>query len=821
MELAFDRLPIDHKPDEKEFGYRVLNMVSLKTNYLDQLIYAISHFGYAYKDAAVKGTKQIDFISQEWLTLDFDDGTTIDTVEKKCEEYKLLPMFIYYTFSHTEEHPRFRVVFHLNEVVKDLRLAKTLRFAINELFPEADQIKNVTQIYQGSTKGEYGFNINHLISPHDVILKACEKIKREVSKAHYARTMQRRLFINTRPKLTRKVGNSYSYIIEPDGKSGEFWEYDFVNVNFSEESTVRNDEAYDWKFLEENCKLWRDATSGEHWINYNEFFFFASSLKGKKGSSVRLKKLIKKAVELHPYNYNSAKIENLNNAIKNAAALYRRCDRLPCPYQDKCKFNTLAHCQPIKRGYVQKIRQNRYISLEEGERLLREAIADAFTNDERINIIKAQTGIGKTTALLEYLQRHKDLSVCLAVPTHKLKNEVAEKIKQYGLDFDVIPELDIDLLEAGEREQYLKRLKVGDYGGCQKTLAASQKPEIMEYVRLTDNFNRGWLGNVIITHKRTFLKSRIPNDVLVVDEDIFLNSFESVTVSMDDLRRLEHVAKSDILNIWFEKISGGSGLLKIWPIGKKNVREIIHSVKNDINFNVHQVLRSRLCFIDNEHITFVIRNDLPRCEKIIILSATIDDALSRYLTYPIKTHFVEIPRVELEGELFQYIDLPSSRQALEDGCGVLDNYKKIGGVMPEENMPIITFKKYENELLKHGFNVVGTFGSTEGLNSLEGLNIAVVGTYRTREIQYLLFAKLLDDTIEVRDLKTSNSIVEYNGYRFKLYTFEHPIVRQVQLYMINSELEQCVGRARLLRNNNQVHLVAKLPLEDATIKNLM
>ena len=83
MELAFDRLPIDHKPDEKEFGYRVLNMVSLKTDYLDQLIYAISHFGYAYKDAAVKGTKQIDFISQEWLTLDFDDGTTIDTVEKK------------------------------------------------------------------------------------------------------------------------------------------------------------------------------------------------------------------------------------------------------------------------------------------------------------------------------------------------------------------------------------------------------------------------------------------------------------------------------------------------------------------------------------------------------------------------------------------------------------------------------------------------------------------------------------------------------------------------------------------------------------------
>ncbi|SKA91441.1 hypothetical protein SAMN05443428_11159 [Caloramator quimbayensis] len=821
MKLTFDRLPIDHKPDSTEYKYRVLNMGLLNTKHIEQLLYVISHKGYAYKDCATCGTKQADFISQELLTLDFDSGTTVDEVLKQCEEYNLLPMLIYYTFSHTEEHPRFRMIFHLDEVIEDFRLAKTLRLAINELFPDADQIKNVTQIYQGSTKGEYGYNLSHFISPHDVILKACQKIKDGSTNGNFSRNLKRRLYLKKIPsKLVQKHGNSYNNIIGQNGKLDELYTYDFCPVNVIEEEPILNNENYDWDFLNDNCELWRKSNTGEHWITEPELFFFASSLKGKKGSIKRLRQLIDKAIELHPHSYNNAQIRNLENAIKSAKPFFRRCDMLPCPYKSNCKFNTLSQCQPLKRGYVQQVRFNETISLEEGEKQLKQAIETAFTNNSSFTIIKAQTGLGKTTAILDYLKENKKLSVCLAVPTHKLKDELFQKIEQYNLDFEVIPELDISKLEPQEQEQYNKYLIVGNYIECKHILNNSKNPEIMEYVRLTDNFNRGWLDRVIITHKRAFLKSRITNDVLVIDEDILSKSIETVDVDVNDLISLKNLANDSALDDWLNCISDKKGLIQLHPLNRKQVKNIMDKIDDNINFNVYMVLKSRLCYVEDSRVTFVIKHSLPKCKKIIILSATIDDVISRWMVKPMKVDFIEIPRIEQRGQLHQYIDLPSSRHALQEG-DLIQNYKRIQNILPKDNMPIITFKKFENQLLKNGFNVVATFGSTEGLNFLEGQDIAVIGTYRTQEIQYLLFAKMLDDTVETRDLETENQVVEYNGFRFHLYTFKHPVVRQVQLYMINSELEQCVGRARILRNNNKVHLVAKLPLEDAIIENIM
>lgn len=63
-----------------------------------------------------------------------------------------------------------------------------------------------------------------------------------------------------------------------------------------------------------------------------------------------------------------------------------------------------------------------------------------------------------------------------------------------------------------------------------------------------------------------------------------------------------------------------------------------------------------------------------------------------------------------------------------------------------------------------------------------------------------------------------NTVVTHNWYRFYFTTYEDEILRNIQFYMIESELEQAVGRARLLRCGSTVNLFSDFPLRQANIK---
>ena len=57
--------------------------------------------------------------------------------------------------------------------------------------------------------------------------------------------------------------------------------------------------------------------------------------------------------------------------------------------------------------------------------------------------------------------------------------------------------------------------------------------------------------------------------------------------------------------------------------------------------------------------------------------------------------------------------------------------------------------------------------------------------------------------------------IEYNCCRFWFNTYDNKILRNIQLWFINTELEQAVGRARLLRNDCTVYLYSNLPMKQA------
>ena len=56
---------------------------------------------------------------------------------------------------------------------------------------------------------------------------------------------------------------------------------------------------------------------------------------------------------------------------------------------------------------------------------------------------------------------------------------------------------------------------------------------------------------------------------------------------------------------------------------------------------------------------------------------------------------------------------------------------------------------------------------------------------------------------------------KYNGYEFWMNTFKDYHLRTIQMWMIESLLEQAVGRARLLRYDCTVNVFARFPVEQA------
>lgn len=108
--------------------------------------------------------------SQQVLALDFDEGLTLEEAYSN-EFFREYAGFLYKTFSHTEEHHKFRVVFVLDEAVTEYRHFQTI---INELlvrFPYADQsCKDGSRIFFGGT-GVVPFNYENRLLLEDFYME--------------------------------------------------------------------------------------------------------------------------------------------------------------------------------------------------------------------------------------------------------------------------------------------------------------------------------------------------------------------------------------------------------------------------------------------------------------------------------------------------------------------------------------------------------------------------------------------------------------------------------------------------------------------------
>ena len=123
---------------------------------------------------------------------------------------------------------------------------------------------------------------------------------------------------------------------------------------------------------------------------------------------------------------------------------------------------------------------------------------------------------------------------------------------------------------------------------------------------------------------------------------------------------------------------------------------------------------------------------------------------------------------------------------------------------------MITFKKYHTGDLY--------FGNTAGCDYLTGKDIDVIGTPHQPEWIYKLFAYSLGLDFDAEATLRPHIPVTHNGYNFRFTSYQDQVLRAIQFYLIESELEQAVGRARLLRCDCTVNLFSNFPLCQAVLK---
>ena len=187
------------------------------------------------------------------------------------------------------------------------------------------------------------------------------------------------------------------------------------------------------------------------------------------------------------------------------------------------------------------------------------------------------------------------------------------------------------------------------------------------------------------------------------------------------------------------------------------------------------------------------------------MSATLNEEICK-LVFGDRMIWVDLGEVELKGNIVQYPQKSFSRFQIKENKDLIPLAQNIVG-----ELPTITYKSLANK-----FNTIATFGATAGLDSMKGQNIAVIGTPHVSEIVYLLFANALGLKPKLNDATMHYTKIKRNGFEFYFNTYsENLLLREIQIYIIESELTQAIGRARLLRNDCTVVVLSNLPIQQA------
>lgn len=375
------------------------------------------------------GIKEIDFKGIQLFGLDFDNGVSFYEVKDFCDNNNIPIAFAYRTYSSTEAHEKFRVVFAYECLIEDIFVAKVIMAMLHKIFPDCDQqCKNLDRMFYGGKDLIYldesaRVALVHILSPFLTALKKGDNYKRNVQNFCKKNNI---CMINNIPMIIPT-----SKIDDFDGKMdcaniyniGESKNPSFSIIKGYNEHQGRTCTRKQCKLEISNnteCKLLCDYLSGED-VGHHAKFAIITNLKYITGGEKEF--------------FNVLKENDYDSYLRwNAASIYikgykpTRCSDAFCPYYESCNDSGTI-LETIKRDRKVHIYEETYYSLEEAREQMADNLERAFLDSRKgMHLIKAQTAIGKTTAYKELICKNSNSKFVIALPTNILRNEVKESL---------------------------------------------------------------------------------------------------------------------------------------------------------------------------------------------------------------------------------------------------------------------------------------------------------------------------------------------------------------------------------------------------------
>lgn len=876
VKVSLDKERYDSKPTGNEaakINYRIGNSVEVLKcpTSVYEFVQKVGQCGYTFSPATFSnGTKKIDdFEQMQMLVLDFDGGVSYKEIRDRAKQYELPLLAVYDTFS-SKEHDKFRAIF-LNDVsITDKRAAKIYKSVLMEIFPESDRTdSDISKMYYGGKQVLYFDPSVPMINMESALRNMAYYLKDKRGLTNYKRSIKR--FAEQHGiRLNRKNGLDISVIddateltgtfdIDKNSQkpiifyksNGEFLSRSCYQIHLEEDGTessvgMQHSKRHNCsdkkalKYIHSKCQLYREFESGERRLHHHELFGLSTNIIYIETGKAVFKNTLSKYPEYYDHS-KQKRWEFYLNYNKDSNYCPEQCNKF-CAYSDNCNHGTdILSTVTLKRGTIERLANytETYYPIEEVQEDLKDNLRTAINaNDTRWHIIKAQTAAGKTEAFLN-LMEHSERNFLVAVPTNKLKRDVESRANEKGIALMVTPSLDeikdeipndiwdeIEFLrEIGQHKKvysYIRRMAEEEGIACLK-----------EYLDKQEKFE-DYEGNTITTHRKLLnmdKKTLDKYDVVIIDEDIILSSIipNQCEIPLSVIREVQKKAKKKSDPAYSQLLKKIKRLLqKIktdtlfelsgfeWKDDEdeapKNKKEDIDGISalTDIpsfclaeHFMCRKATREE--HLPEDSIVFLKPYKFKEIKHIMV-SATVDKDVCEYSFGKQNVKFYECKQAQYTGTLNQYYDKSFSRSVIDRNLDILKKISKWSGFKH-----MITFKKYG----------IGDmyFGNAIGCDYLKGKDIDVVGTPYQVDFLYKLFPFSLGLNVDEDAVMKSCEVI-HNGYIFRFTTYDEndDILRKFHLWMIESELEQAVGRARLLRCNCTVNLYSNFPIRQAVMR---
>lgn len=785
---------------------------------------------------------------QQVFALDADSkGAVLSSgdIVDRCRRFGILPAFIHTSFSHTPELPKYRVVFVSPVVITSARVRDVIQLALMRIFPEFDQsTKDAARMFFGGKEivySDYGATLDIV-----QLFSAVDQKMREEDKGHAARNVKnwcQDVGLNTVNGLpgvyyrdTANIGEmtassiEYSIELAPDSpkivfslppelptKPGKNQKYGKIKDTKIPYELIR---GADFDALYNRCDVYRDMLDGVH-LHHDVSFAIATNLAWLDGGETRFFEGLRKRDDFdeNKWRYTFAYIRKVN--YQPTSYEHQKIKDYYPNAAETAQATNIVNAAKVPRGEIKAMGNTRTIEREEAYKMLCDAANEAIAADDtKIYVFRFDTGVGKST-FIQTIEK----PFLLAVPTHALKDQMVQDFASVGKNVAHTPALPDDLPDPVQ--EAIDRLYT--LGATGKAAAAVRNfarviPSAETYVKALDTALQTQ-ETVVTTHARVCY-AKTDHDLVVVDEDILPTIFQQSNVRIGDLIKLRDVLMNtprslgkntpnkdvQILSDFITTIVGSAehiphARMALPFTNYAHIEKLILDSANGLSGNVLGVLGCSHYIRHNEHIFFIARRELPKNKKILVFSATANETLYRR-AFGDRVVFIDSPSVRHKGKILQYA-VNSSRNALKTK-GVIEFAKTVIG-----DAGVITFKANRNDFED---SVVAHIGAVAGLNTFSGKPLAIIATPHMDDKVYALLASALGHTINPSDLSFKrHTLLKRNGFEFYFYTFDHELMREIQLHMVEAELFQAVGRARPIDNGVTVIVISDMPVNQAMI----